>query len=705
MIKKLGLWSLALLASTCVYAGQPIKVACIGNSVTAGYLLQDPEWESYPSVLQRMLGPDYEVGNFGHSGSTLLFKGHRPYVKTPEFQKALEYNADIYVIHLGLNDTDPRNWPHYASEFEHDYNTLIDSLTHRDPTKRVIIAQMSPITSGHRRFTTGTLQYFDEIQPVIKRIADKRRLELINLSDPLYNYAHLLPDAIHPTSEGAIRMARYVYGSLTGNWGGLSMSPYYGDGMVLQRGKKIRISGQADGGARVTVHVDKDREYLAMSNHLGRWSLLIDSLSTERSHSITIMSKGKRLQYNNVLAGDVWLASGQSNMAWKLSQTRDSGLDQAKSDDRLRAYVMRPIAETNKEAWPIDVLQKVNDHKYYVTSGWQTAQDPRDTRLWSAVAYHFGRTLRDSLPDVPIAIVSNPLGGAPIESFVSQRTLEHHLPDILTNWYDKPYSMPWVRERAQENIARRTKAQRHPYEPGYLFAEGIEPLHGLGFKGILWYQGESNADNAKLYNKLFPLLVEDLRHTLGTNLPIYTVQLPGISTRPEWSEFRLLQEDLSSTEVGGKNMQRGIYMIPSYDLADSLDVHPRNKYQVGYRLARLALQRSYQHADAYQQTKLGDLSLVRRGKKYYILSDGIFVKQNQAYDARPIVGFEVAGSDGVFFPVQIETDKKGRLFLSRSIGESLVAYRYAYAPYTRANLYNERGIPVLPAVGRISYYK
>ena len=120
---------LACLASLVSYAAEPIKVACIGNSVTAGYLLKDPEWESYPSVLQRLLGPNYEVGNFGHSGATLLFKGHRPYVQMPEFKKALDWDADIFVIHLGLNDTDPRNWPKYASEFKRDYNALIDSLT------------------------------------------------------------------------------------------------------------------------------------------------------------------------------------------------------------------------------------------------------------------------------------------------------------------------------------------------------------------------------------------------------------------------------------------------------------------------------------------------------------------------------------------------------------------------------------------------
>ena len=103
----------ALLA-LCLHAAQkPIKVACVGNSITFGYLLDNPSTDSYPSQLQKMLGNGYVVGNFGHSGATLLNHGHRPYTKQKEYTEALNYKADIVVIHLGVNDTDPRNWPFY----------------------------------------------------------------------------------------------------------------------------------------------------------------------------------------------------------------------------------------------------------------------------------------------------------------------------------------------------------------------------------------------------------------------------------------------------------------------------------------------------------------------------------------------------------------------------------------------------------------
>ena len=123
------LWS--LLALTPSLSAQRVRVACIGNSVTYGYGLEDPAAQSYPTILGQLLGEGYEVRNFGHSGSTLLRDGHNPYVKTKEYAAALAFKPDVAVIHLGLNDTDPRNFPHYWDRFVADYCALIDlSLIH-----------------------------------------------------------------------------------------------------------------------------------------------------------------------------------------------------------------------------------------------------------------------------------------------------------------------------------------------------------------------------------------------------------------------------------------------------------------------------------------------------------------------------------------------------------------------------------------------
>ena len=121
------------------FAKDKIKVACIGNSITYGTGLADRDTEAYPVRLQEMLGDGYIVGNFGKPGATLLNKGHRPYTRQQEYVDALEFAGDIVVIHLGINDTDPRNWPNYRDFFVGDYLSLIDTLRQVNPKARVII--------------------------------------------------------------------------------------------------------------------------------------------------------------------------------------------------------------------------------------------------------------------------------------------------------------------------------------------------------------------------------------------------------------------------------------------------------------------------------------------------------------------------------------------------------------------------------------
>ena len=127
------LLSLAISPFAAGRTTSPIRVACIGNSITYGYGLKDRDREAYPVVLQGLLGNRYNVQNFGKSGATLLANGHRPYVKQEEYKQALDFRPDIAVIHLGVNDTDPRNWPNYRDEFVPNYRDLIDTLRSRNP--------------------------------------------------------------------------------------------------------------------------------------------------------------------------------------------------------------------------------------------------------------------------------------------------------------------------------------------------------------------------------------------------------------------------------------------------------------------------------------------------------------------------------------------------------------------------------------------
>ena len=270
-------------------AKEKIRVACVGNSVTYGMGVENREKNAYPVVLQGLLGDDYDVRNFGHSGSTLLNHGHRPYTQVPEYQQAIDFKADWVVIHLGLNDTDPRNWPNYGDEFIGDYRALINSFREANPKAKVWICLMTPIFHRHHRFQTGTRDWHAAIQKKIRQIAATTDVGLIDLHTPLYSHPELLPDALHPNAKGAAIIARTVYSALKNDNGGLKPSPMYGNGMVLQRGENIELHGTSNVGDEVLVTFNGVSQ-TAKTNSEGKWSVEFPSVEAGGPYRLSFES-------------------------------------------------------------------------------------------------------------------------------------------------------------------------------------------------------------------------------------------------------------------------------------------------------------------------------------------------------------------------------------------------------------------------------
>ena len=661
-------------------AQQKTKVACIGNSITYGAGLPDREKQAYPAQLQQMLGKRYEVGNFGKSGATLLNRGHRPYMQQQEFRDALRFAADIAVIHLGINDTDPRNWPHHRDAFVSDYLSLIDSLRSANPDVRILIARLSPISDRHARFLSGTRDWHAEIQTAIEAVARCADVQLIDFHAPLYPYPHLLPDALHPTAEGATLLARTVCSALTGDYGGLRLSALYTDNMVLQRNVPLDVSGMADAGERVTVNIG-GQHCSGVAGKDGRWTARLLPLKAGGPYELTVSTSGKTLRYRNVLAGEVWLCSGQSNMEFMLKQAATAGRDIPKADDdELRFYDMKARWRTNAVEWDYSVLDSLNTLHYYEEAEWE-ACTPRTAGGFPAVAYYFGRMLRDSL-QVPVGLICNAVGGSPTEAWIDRGTLEQEFPAILKDWKRNDFIQDWVRERASLNIKRSANPyQRHPYEPCYLFEAGIVPLQSYPLKGVIWYQGESNAHNKDAHERLFKLLVGSWRKKWeNARLPFYYVQLSSLN-RPSWPWFRDSQRRL---------MQEIPYtgMAVSSDVGDSLDVHPMQKQPVGERLACWALSDTYHRA----LTPSGPLlrkAAFRDGAVYltFDYGDGL-----RSADGQPLRTFEVAETDGLFHPAEA-TVEGGRLKVWSEAVKHPHYVRYGWQPFTRANLVNDAGLP------------
>ena len=680
-MKKSFIIYLFLTLSVVLYAQQHrIKVACIGNSITYGYGLPDRATQSYPVQLQKMLGESYQVENFGKSGATLLNKGHRPYMQQDEYHRAIDFAGDIVVIHLGINDTDPRDWPDYRDFFVKDYIALIDSFRVANPEARIMIARLTPIADRHPRFLSGTRDWHGEIQLAIENVARYAGVQLIDFHKPLYPYPFMLTDAVHPDPEGAFVLAQTVYSAITGDYGGLKMPLLYTDNMVLQREVPLTIQGTANAGDQVTVSI-ADRQMKTKVGPNGKWSVTLPPLKAGEPYTLKISTNQKVLQYHNVLAGEVWLCSGQSNMEFMLKQASTARLDIPRAaDQELRLYDMKARWRTNAVEWETTVLDSLNHLQYYKDTEWKECA-PETVSDFSAIAYYFGKMLRDSLK-VPVGLICNAVGGSPTEAWIDRTSLEYHFPAILKDWTQNDFIQEWVRGRAALNIKKSVNnRQRHPYEPCYLYESGIRPLEQYPIRGIIWHQGESNAHNWEAHEALFKLLVNAWRKNWNDDcLPFYYVQLSSLD-RPSWPWFRDSQRRML-------NEISDIGMAVSSDHGDSLDVHPTCKQPVGERLARWALNKTYLK-DIVPSGPLFRGADVR-GEKVYLSFD--YGQGMRSSDGKSLRCFEVAEFEGIYYPATAEVVGKQVKVYSKEVRNPRYV-RYGWQPFTRANLVNRAGLP------------
>ena len=675
-----------VLTSYTAYARQPIRVACIGNSVTYGFGHSNPSVTSYPTRLGEMLGDKYEVRNFGHSGATLLSRGHRPYIQQQAYLSAVAYAPDKAIIHLGLNDTDPRNWPNYRDEFIPDYLALIDTLRKANPKVEVWVCRMTPIFHGHHRFKSGTRDWHEQIQLAIEEVARIADVHLIDLHEPLYHRPDLFADALHPNAEGAKILAKTVYSAMTGDYGGLRLPAIYSDGMVIQRDKPFILRGTANAGNKITATLGKEKQRTTTAPD-GTWTITFKARKATRDPLTLTVTDGEYTRtFSDILVGEVWLCSGQSNMVFMLSQATEAqaNIDEALTKKNLRIYDMRPRVYTDAVMWDSTSLAQINRLDYYKPTQWE-ALSSNNAPYFSAIAYHFGAMLSDSL-DVPVGLICNAVGGAPIESFIDRHTIEHHpeLVDILTNWRNNDRVQDWVRGRSAYNTKLNTNPlQRHPYEPCYLYETGIAPVAGYPLRGVIWYQGESNAHNVELFATEFPALVSSWRRAWGDEaMPFHFVQLSSIA-RPSWPHFRDVQRQLAESIEHCE-------MAVSSDKGDSLDVHPRDKRPIGERLGRIALHHNYGYKDIVPSGP-AIRSAKNKGKTLVLTFD--YAEGMHAADSTVPKTFEVADEYGLYYPADKVEIKGNTIHLqSKSVKRPMRA-RYGWQPFTRANLVNNAELP------------
>ncbi len=451
--------------------------------------------------------------------------------------------------------------------------------------------------------------------------------------------------------------------------------------MVLQRLKPIPIYGTAKAGEEIEAQF-QNVKLKTITDKYGKWKVVFPSSKHGGPFVLSVKTKAVQLLIKDILIGDVWLCSGQSNMDFKLKNALGGKEELKKNKQKplLRLYKLNAIAETDNTSWDSLTLAKTNQLNFF--SGNWTMADSSALQNFSAVAYYFGKKITQD-EQIPVGLIQVAVGGSGAESWIDRYTLAHDnlLVDMVSNWRKTDFIQAWCRERVDLNLKNaKSPLQRHPYQPSYNFEAGIDPLTQFPISGVIWYQGESNANNIELHEHLFKSLVKSWRSKWNSNLPFYYVQLSSLA-RPSWPEFRNSQR-LMSRQINN------VGMAVSSDVGDSLNVHPIDKKPVGERLAKLALKYTYKKEISANGPE--PIKAVR--DKNYIVVNFSNAKKLATVGQKKLIGFELLTTKGVKIKVDAFIQQL-KVYLKIPEGVAIKEVMYAWQPFTNANLVNEVNLP------------
>lgn len=462
------------------------------------------------------------------------------------------------------------------------------------------------------------------------------------------------------------------------------------DGAVLQQGLDVPVWGTAKDGEKVTVKF-QDQEVSTTAKD-GRWSVKLKPLKPGGPFVMTITGENT-VEVKNILVGEVWIGSGQSNMEFGLfGVTNAAAVMAAANDPLLRLCTIPPTfqAEPQRD----------------VATGWKECT-PENVRMFSAVAYFFGRDLRKAL-GVPVGLIHSSVGGTPAQAWTSTQTLaanplfraffdghaqgvSNYFAKLAIYQQDEPKLMEkWkadadAAKTAGKPLPPKPEPPANPVNrgPGCLYNGMIAPLQPYAIRGVIWYQGESNVNNPQQYQTLFPTLIKDWRDAWGIgDFPFLFVQIAPFRTMvPELREAQLL--------TWQKTPKTAMAVIT--DCGSALNIHPVNKEPVGARLALAARAVAYGEKIEYSGPVYDSLKI--DGDKAIVS----FTHIGSGLEARggELKGFALLGSgtNVVNATAKIEGDK---VVVTSPEVANPVAVRYGWTTVPDVNLYNREGLPATP---------
>ena len=441
----------------------------------------------------------------------------------------------------------------------------------------------------------------------------------------------------------------------------VTLPAIFSDHMVLQRQRPVPVWGTASPGETVQVSIAGQNQTVRADKN-GRWTVKLAAMKAGGPHDLVVKASTTQT-VKDVLVGEVWLASGQSNMAMQGSRCRDAEKEQPEA--KFPAIRMFTVARNAR-------LEPQDDCK-----GTWAVCSPQTVGRFSGTAYFFGRRLHRAL-DVPIGLVNSSWGGTAIEAWTS---LDVQQKDARL----APLLAPW-----------KTNKKTNKNRPALLYNGMIQPLVPYAIRGAIWYQGERNARSVAsslLYRHQLPLLVKDWRQRWGQgDFPFLWVQLPNFKARTSdpnlVSTWALTRESmlLSLTlPVSG--------MAVTIDVGEARDIHPKNKQDVGDRLARAGLAIAYQKDVVAMGPLMRSVTIEdsRVRVQYDHVGEGLVARGDDA----SVRGFALAGPDRKFHVAQARVEGESVVVWSKTVPDP-IAVRYAFSDNPDCNLYNKAGIPASP---------
>jgi sialate O-acetylesterase len=425
----------------------------------------------------------------------------------------------------------------------------------------------------------------------------------------------------------------------------------FGDNMVLQRNAEVKIWGWANPKEEIKlVSSWNNQEYKVVANNQAQWELHIKT--PEAGGPFTISIKGyNEVVLKNILIGEVWLCTGQSNMEMSASWGIDNSEEEMKNatNPNIRFFTVPKLTATT----PQNNL-----------SGNWVESTPETMKHFSAIGYFFAKRLREDLKNVPIGLISSNWGGTPAEIWMPEEVVQNDA--ILL-----------------ENAKKLNEQEYGPRQPGRAYNAMIYPITGFKIAGTLWYQGESNVGSL-VYDKTLSALITSWRKVWQDEFPFYFVQI---------APYKTGSNNFSNVTV--RNSQRKTLkevpktgMVLTSDISDTIDIHPKNKKDVGIRLANLALAETYKVNSNLVNGPLFKDFKIEKNKAIvsFDFAEGLHFKNKTSNQ------FELAGADGIFFPAEASI-KNNQVILSSKKVTNPVKVRFAWENTIQSDLFNKVNLP------------